>query len=69
MNQINFTGSEQAYKALNWILSYDINDAQIPEYNQIALPYGDGAIHELLLNDYIEYKNFGGIKYIFPKEN
>lgn len=65
MNMCNFVGSSQAYKALNCILSYNIDDAQIAEYNEMVKLFGDGAIHELFLNNYIRYKEFGGIKYIF----
>ena len=61
----NFIGSDQAYKAYQKILSYDNGDAAIAEYNEMVKLFGNGAIHELLLNDYIIYKDYAGIKYIF----
>jgi len=64
-NEDNFIGSDQAYRAYQKILSYDNGDAEIAEYNEMVTLFGDGAIHELFLNDYITYKEFGGIKYIF----
>ena len=64
-NEDNFIGSDQAYRAYQKILSYDNGDAEIAEYNEMVTLFVDGAIHELFLNDYITYKEFGGIKYIF----
>jgi len=69
MNKLdNFIGSERAYQAYKKILSYDNDNAEIAIYNEMVKLFGDGVIHELLLNDYIEYKDFAGIKYIFVKE-
>jgi len=65
MNKLNnFIGSERAYKAYQKILSYDNDNAEVAIYNEMVALFGDGAIHELFLNDYIKYLNFGGIKYI-----
>jgi len=60
----NFIGSERAYKAYQKILSYDNGNAEVALFGEMVALFGDGAIDELFLNDYIKYLNFGGIKYI-----
>jgi len=70
MNKLNnFIGSERAYKAYQKILSYDNDNAEVAMYDEMVALFGDGAIHELFLNDYIRYLEFAGLKGIFAVEN